>query len=149
MTSKDLDYKKICKLHFGTYIHVHEDSNVTNTLEKRTRRSIFLGHTGNLQGNYNFFSIRSGKKITRRKFIEVPTPTIVMKRVTSMALAEKQNEGLIFENCTGATVNDILSDDKANKANKANNKIGGNIAEVDWAEEIQKPAAYLPELNKN
>ena len=52
-----------------------------------------------------------------------------MKRVTEMALAKKQNEELIFENLTGATVNDILPDDKANEAF---NKIDGNITGVDW-----------------
>ena len=39
---------------------------------------------------------------------------IVMKKVAETALSEKQNEGLIFENRTGATVNDILPDDKEN-----------------------------------
>ena len=39
-----------------------------------------------------------------------------MKRVAAMDLAEKQNEGLIFENRTGYMVNDILPDDKTNEA---------------------------------
>ena len=39
-----------------------------------------------------------------------------MKCVAEMALAEKQNKGLIFENRTGATINDILPDDKTNEA---------------------------------
>ena len=43
--------------------------------------------------------------------MKVPNPTIVMKQVAAMALAEKHNEGLIFENRTGSTVNDILPDD--------------------------------------
>ena len=51
-----------------------------------------------------------------------------MKRVAAMALDEKQNEGLIFENHTGATVNDILPDDKANEAF---DKINGNITGVE------------------
>ena len=59
----------------------------------------------------------------------MPTPTIVMKQVAEIALAKKQNEGLIFENRTDATVNDILPDDKANKAF---NKIYGNITGVEW-----------------
>ena len=33
-----------------------------------------------------------------------------------MAIAEKQNEVLIFENRTGAKVNDILPDDEAKEA---------------------------------
>ena len=79
MTVKALDWKKSCKLHFGAYAQVHEDRNVTNTLEERTQGVICLGTTGNLQGNYNLFLLRSGKKTTRGKFREVPTPTIVMK----------------------------------------------------------------------
>ena len=38
------------------------------------------------------------------------------KLVAEMNLAEIQNKGMMFENRTGATVNDILTDDKANKA---------------------------------
>ena len=68
MTGKYLDWKKSCKLHFGAYAQVHEDRNVTNTLEERAQGAICLGPTGNQQGTYNFFSLRSGKKITRGKF---------------------------------------------------------------------------------
>ena len=68
MTGKDLDGKKSCKIHFGAYTQVHEDRNVTNTLEKRTHGAIYLGPTDNLQGTYNFFLLRSGKKITRKQF---------------------------------------------------------------------------------
>ena len=50
-----------------------------------------------------------------------------MKRLAAMALAEKQNEGLIFENRTDAMVNDILPDDEANKAF---DKLNGNITGV-------------------
>ena len=51
MTVKALYWKKICKLHFGAYAQVHEDSNVTNMLEKRTRINIpraYRQSTGNL-----------------------------------------------------------------------------------------------------
>ena len=69
-----------------------------------------------------------------------------MKRVAGMALAEKQNKGLIFENRTGATVNDILPDDEANKAF---NKIDGNITGAEWEAEteIQEPATHVPQIN--
>ena len=115
MTGKALDCKENCKLHFGAYAQVHEDRNVTNTLEERAQGAICLGPTGNLQGTYNFFSLRSGKIITCGNFTEVPTPTIFMKCVAAMALAKKQNKDLIFKNRTGATINDLLTDDKANE----------------------------------
>ena len=90
--------------------------------------------------------LSSGKKITRGEFTEVPTPKIVMKQVVEMALAKKQNEGLIFENCTGATVNNILPNENANVAFS---KIDRNIIGVDWEAEIQDPAAHIPKLNNN
>ena len=62
MKGKSLDWKKICKLHFGAYAQVHEDRNVTNTLKERTQGEIHLGPTGNLKGTYNLFSLRFGKK---------------------------------------------------------------------------------------
>ena len=89
LTGKALYWNKICKLHFGDYVQVQEDRNVTNTLEERTQGEICLGPIGNLQVTYNLFSLRSGKKITCGKFKEVPTPMIVMKRVAAMAIAQK------------------------------------------------------------
>ena len=104
MTGKTLDWKKSCKLHFGAYAQVHEDINVTNMLEERTQGAILLGPTGNLQVTYNFFSLRSVNNITRRQFTEVPTPTIVMKRVAAMALAELHN---MYDHRTGQTRRDV------------------------------------------
>ena len=57
-----------------------------------------------------------------------------MKRVAAMDLAKKQNEGLIFENRTRATVNNILLDDEVNEAF---DKIDGNITGVEWEEEAE------------
>ena len=108
MTGKSLNWKKICKILFGPYVQVHEDRNGPNTLEERTQGAICIGPTGNLQGNYNFFLLSSSKKITLGQLTEMPTPVIV--------IAEKQNEGLIFENRTSTTVNDILPDYEANEA---------------------------------
>ena len=87
MTDKSLDWKKSCKIHFGEYVQVQEDRNLTNTLEDRTQGEICLGPTGNLQGTYNFFLLLSGGEIARGQFTEVPTLTIVMKQVTAMELA--------------------------------------------------------------
>ena len=131
MTGKALDWKKICKLHFRAYAHVHEDINVTNTLEERTQGAICLGPTGNLQGTFFFFATL-WKKNARGQFTEVSTPTIVMKCVVTMALAKKQNKGFILENRTGATVNDILPDDEANEAF---DELDGNITRVEWEAE--------------
>ena len=114
MTGKTINWKNICKLHFSTYAQVYEDIHVTNDLEKMTQGAICIGHTGNLQVTYYFFSLCT-KKITQGYFIEVPTPTISMKQLAKMALDEKQYEGIIFKNHLGLAVEDILIDDYANK----------------------------------
>ena len=64
MTGKALDWNKICKIRFGAYAQSYKDSNVTNKIEERTQGEIFLGPTVNVQGTYNLFLVRSGKKIT-------------------------------------------------------------------------------------
>ena len=69
-----------------------------------------------------------------------------MKQVTAMALFEKHTEGLIFENRTSATVNDILTDDEANDAFK---KIDGNIAGMEWEAEPQDLEAHMTQLKNN
>ena len=71
-----------------------------------------------------------------------------MKRVAAMALSEKHNEGLIFENRTGAMVNDIPPDEEANEAF---DKLNWNITGVKWESEteIQEPASHMPQLNNN
>ena len=96
MTGKSLDGKKIYKLHFVVYVQVHEDRNVTNTLEEKIQGEICLGPTGNLQGTYIYILLRSSKNITQRIFTKGTTPTIFMKPVAAMTLAEKHNKGIIF-----------------------------------------------------
>ena len=115
MTGKSLDFKKSCKLHFGADVRVHKGRNVTNTLEEITQEEICLGPTGNLKGTYNFFLLRSGNKTTRGQLTKVHAPTIFIKRVAAIALAGEQNEGILFENRTGTTVNNIFQMTKRTK----------------------------------
>ena len=68
-----------------------------------------------------------------------------------MALAKKHNEGLIFENRAGITVNDILPDDNANEAF---NKIDRSLTGVDWEaeppeQEIKKAAVQIRHIKNN
>ena len=74
ITGKALDWKKSCKLHFGSYAQVHEDRNVTNTLEERTQGAICLGLTGNVQGTYNFFRYALEKKSPTDNSQRCPPP---------------------------------------------------------------------------
>lgn len=60
---QNLDFKKHCRSPFGTYCEVHDELTPTNGMESRTHEAICLGPTGNLQGMYKFFSLKSGKRI--------------------------------------------------------------------------------------
>ncbi len=44
------DYKSIFQLPFGAYVQVHDDLDITNTMESKTTGAINLGPAGNKQG---------------------------------------------------------------------------------------------------
>ena len=59
-----LDTKLHCRAPFGSYCETHEDPDITNRLDPRTKWAICMGPTGNLQGSYKFLSLSTGKKVT-------------------------------------------------------------------------------------
>ena len=63
-----------------------------------------------------------------------------------MALAKKQSEELIFDNRLGIAVDDILSDDGANKAFR---KIEGNVAGLEWEAEILESEVHILRIHNN
>lgn len=67
MTGKPrLDYNDP-KIEFGACAQVFEDNKRTNTLKTRTTGAIALTPTGNAQGGYYFFSLTTGRKISRQQ----------------------------------------------------------------------------------
>ena len=85
-----LDVKMHCKVPFGAYCEVHVDPDITNIMEPRTKWGICLGPTGNMQGSYKFLSLSTGKKVTRRKFTEMPMSDSVIKMVDSLGKGTMQ-----------------------------------------------------------
>jgi hypothetical protein len=108
MTGTTLDFAKHCKLPFGDYVKAHEEYTQTNTTAKRTHVVIFLGPTGNFQRSYKMMCIRTGRKVTRKQFKELPMPDSVVKRIEAIALKEKQEKVLVF---TDRHANPIGDDD--------------------------------------
>ena len=96
-----LDAKLHCKIPFGEYCEVHADPDITNTMEPRTRWGISLGPTGNMQGSYKFLSLATGKKVTQRKFTEMPITNSVIRRINSLGKKEWRKNGLSFKNRKG------------------------------------------------
>ncbi len=96
-----LDAKLHCRSSYGLYCEVHVDPDITNTLEPRTKWAICMGPTGNLQGSYKFLSLATGKKVTQRKFIEMPITELVIKQVEAMAVEDGAVKGINFKDRKG------------------------------------------------
>jgi Reverse transcriptase (RNA-dependent DNA polymerase)/Zinc knuckle len=78
------------KLEFGLYVQVFENNNPTNTMKERNTGAIVLSHTGNVQGDYFFMSLETGRRISRHAWTLIPMPQMVIDRVEQMALLEQQ-----------------------------------------------------------
>jgi hypothetical protein len=96
-----LDAKMHCKVPFGAYCEVHVNPDITNTMEPRTKWGKCLGPTGIMQGSYKFLSLSTGKKVTRRKFTEMPMTASVIKMIDSLGKKERCKNGLSFKNRKG------------------------------------------------
>jgi hypothetical protein len=96
-----LDAKLHCRAPFRSYCEMHIDPDITNTLEPRTNWGICMGPTGNLQGSYKFLSLATGKKVTRRKFTEMPVTDAVIKQVEEMAVKDGAIKGINFKDKKG------------------------------------------------
>ena len=82
-------------------MEMHIDPDITNTLEPRTNWAICMGPTGNLHGSYKFLSLATGKKVTQRKFTEMPVTDTVIKQVEEMAVKDGAIKGINFKDRTG------------------------------------------------
>jgi hypothetical protein len=91
-----LDAKVHCKTPFGTYCETHEEPNPKNGMDPRTIPAICLGPTGNIQGSYKFYCLKTRKKIVRRAWNELPMPKSVIERVNRHAKRDKATAKLTF-----------------------------------------------------
>ena len=57
-------------------------------MQARTLGAICLGPTGNSQGSYKFMNLRTGRRITRRKWTNLPMPQEVIDRVNELGKAD-------------------------------------------------------------
>ena len=66
-------------------MQVHEDQQITNTMETRTTGAISLG-SSNMNGGYKFFSIVTGEILVRRKWVELPIPNEVILKLEEFSM---------------------------------------------------------------
>jgi hypothetical protein len=107
MTGAMLDCSKHRKLPFGAYVETHEENKPTNNMKERTRAAICMGPPKNLQGSYKFLCLRTGRRITRKQFKELPMPTSVIKAVESLAERDTHDGNLDLTDRNGNSFVDI------------------------------------------
>ncbi len=101
VSQHNLDTKLHCRALFRSYCEVHVDPEITNTLEPRTKWVVCMGPMGNLQGSYKLLSLATGKKVTCRKFTEMPVTEAVIKQVKEMAVKDGAVKGISFKDRKG------------------------------------------------
>jgi hypothetical protein len=62
------------KTPFGAYCEVYDEPTPSNSMTPRTHKTICMGPTGNIQGSYKFYCLKTKKKLTRRRWDELPMP---------------------------------------------------------------------------
>ncbi|KAL7461401.1 hypothetical protein ACHAXS_001822 [Conticribra weissflogii] len=100
ITRQPIDFTKHCKTEFGSYCEVYDDPTPSNTLTPRTQPAVCMGPTGNLQGTYKFFALRTGQVIKRRQFRTLPMPDSMIQTINNWERNEDHGE-LIFANRRG------------------------------------------------
>jgi hypothetical protein len=131
MTGTTLDCNKHCKLPFGAYVETHGMNAPTNTMKERRRAAIWLGPTAIFQGSYKFLCLKTGRRITRKQFRELPMPKSVIEAVEALAERDKQDGNLEFNDRDGSPY--------TNLENATNQPIDGD-AGVDNGEEPEGTA---------
>jgi hypothetical protein len=116
MTGVKVKFATHCRVPFGAYCEVHNENDPSNTTLPRTSRAIALNPTGNLQGSYYFLSLATGKRISRRRWTELPCTEDVIDRVHTIALAEATYDAEVpdfqFSWGTNDPINDDVLDDQ-------------------------------------
>jgi Reverse transcriptase (RNA-dependent DNA polymerase) len=140
-----IDFNNL-KLEFGSYVQIFEDNTPTNTMKERNTGAIVLSHTGNVQGDYFFMSLETGRRISRHAWTLIPMPQMVIEQVEQMALLEQQpavEGGLpLFEWQPNVPIIDDDQDDAEIVINGHDNIVFDNVAPHD-----HNDGAYEPEDN--
>ena len=91
-----VDYKKHCRVPFGSYCEVHDEPEPTNSQTPRTHPAIALGPSGNLQGTVKFYSLSTGCVLRRRAFTIIPVPQSIINKVNKIGKKEGHNRTFSF-----------------------------------------------------
>ena len=88
-TGSCLDFKKHCKVVFGSYVEEHKNLVVTNNTTPITYEFISLEPTGNLQRTQKVFCLNTQQVLKLRKIETMVEPDIIIKLVNSCPKGQK------------------------------------------------------------
>ena len=96
--STTIDAKIYVRVPLGSYCHVNNKPNSSNTDTPRTTGDIALQSQSNHQGGHNCVTLDTWKVIQCRKWTDLPTPDNVIQQVEHKVRQEYKlpNEGLII-----------------------------------------------------
>eukprot|EP00804_Cyclotella_cryptica_P019093 CCRYP_021211-RA/>CCRYP_021211-RA protein AED:0.16 eAED:0.16 QI:0/0/0/0.66/1/1/3/0/1057 len=106
-----LNAKVHCKTPFGAYCEVHDEPTPSNSMTPRTHETICMGPTGNIQGSYKFYCLKTKKKLTRRRWDELPMPRSIIRKVDRHAKNDKAASRLTFTDRNNRTFQDIRNEE--------------------------------------
>jgi hypothetical protein len=115
ITGMSIDYNSHCRLEFGTYVQTHEQHD--NSMASRTTGAIALRPTGNAQGGFYFMSLTTGRRISRSRWTELPTPRDVIDRIHALAQQQNTPRGLEILNRMREEIDHDNKDDDASQDN--------------------------------
>ena len=80
---RNLEFNKDFGIPFGSYVEAAKKT--TNTAKARTRSSIYLGVSKNIQGGHEVMALDTGYPISAQKVTKLPVSDVVIKRVEELA----------------------------------------------------------------
>lgn len=107
MTGHELNYQCHMRTAFGEYVQAHEEH--TNGMEERSTGAICLGPTINVNGSHYFMCVKTGAKLTRTQWTDMPMPDEVIYWVSRMGRKQEMPRTLTFGDRHGKEIKDRLA----------------------------------------
>ena len=89
-------------------MQTHEEHD--NTMVPRTVGALALRLTGNAQGSFQFFSLSTGRVLSRNHATALPMPDDVIAQVHPIACQQKAHPGMVFKDRNKVLIDDDLTD---------------------------------------
>ena len=81
---RKIDYKRNLRASFGDYVHVAPNA-MDNSMKSRSEAAIALYDTGNVEGTWVVYNLRTKTTAKRNTLTTVPIPDIVIAHMNKLA----------------------------------------------------------------